>query len=241
MYSSSGLADINLTNNPSSSATSLQGASATATLQVISIPNTGNTANSAAGVPVTGGCANPYVVQSGDTLSQIAANCNISLAAIRQSNPSISNADIIYPGQQLSLPLGGVQPTSTAQPVALPVTGGSSDSQSNGLTNGSQVVLPQTAPQTLYNGAPVLRSGISLQVTALHFPANTPVNIAIGPKAAGYNVVAAGLTDATGTAISTITLPAAPDATTPWVVVVATTGQPVVQAMSHEFYIAPAQ
>lgn len=239
-FASSSLANVNLTNNGSTSESSLQGSSVVATPQIIAIQdNTANNTTANGSVPVTGGCSNPYIVQSGDSLSQIAANCNVTLAAIRLSNPDINNANLIYAGQQLNMPLAGIQPTSTAQTVTLPVTGGSSGVQ-NG-SNGSQVILPQSIPQTIYNGAPVLRTGISLQVKAIRFPPNTPVNIAIGPKTIGYNVVAAGLTDATGTVISNITVPAAPDATIPWVVVVATTGQPAIQAMSPVFYIAPAQ
>lgn len=232
LFASSSLANVDLTNSGSTTASTSSSTASTSSAQgqqVITVQdNTSTTANLP--VPVTGGCSDPYVVQDGDTLSQIATLCNTSLATIRQLNPGISNANLIYAGQQIRLSSGT---TTTVQlPTPVPVTGGSS-----GVVNQSQVVV--TSPSLLAQDT--LRAGTALQVKAVNFPANTPVSIAIGPKATGYNVVAAGMTDPTGTVISNIAVPVASDATTPYVVVVVTAGQPVVQAMSKSFYIAPAQ
>jgi LysM repeat protein len=43
-------------------------------------------------------------VRSGDTLSAIAARNGVSLSALLHANPSIKNANLIYPGQQIQIP-----------------------------------------------------------------------------------------------------------------------------------------
>lgn len=60
--------------------------------------------------PANGGSPLPsgrtYIVQSGDTLKKIAAWTGTSLELLRQANPQISNANLIYVGQVLNLPAG---------------------------------------------------------------------------------------------------------------------------------------
>lgn len=53
--------------------------------------------------PPSGGCANPYVVQRGDTLYSIAQKCGTTVAAIQQAN-GIPSPEYIFPGQQLRIP-----------------------------------------------------------------------------------------------------------------------------------------
>ena len=76
----------------------------------VTIPNT------AVMVPVTGSCADPYIVQTGDWLLKIARNCNTTLPAILQANPHILNPDRIDPGQLISMPKASVV-------IPVPVTG----------------------------------------------------------------------------------------------------------------------
>ncbi|MFC8719768.1 GH25 family lysozyme [Kitasatospora sp. NPDC057198] len=45
-----------------------------------------------------------YVVRPGDNLSQIAQAHRVTLAALEQANPKISNPDLIFPGQEINLP-----------------------------------------------------------------------------------------------------------------------------------------
>jgi len=45
-----------------------------------------------------------YTVQSGDTLSSIAADHGVSLANLIAANPQISNPDVIYPDQSINIP-----------------------------------------------------------------------------------------------------------------------------------------
>ncbi len=190
--------------------------------QVITIQESPTSANQTnASIPVTGGCTNPYTVQPGDMLSQIAVNCNTTLAVIRQANPQITDANVIFPGQKLVIP----NASQAVQPTAAPVQNAPA----------AQVPVPVTGL------LPMIQTGTGLQVKAIGYPANTPVNIAIGPQNKGDNVLTSGITDADGNLVTRIVVPSAPDSTTPWVVVVATTSQPPVQAMSQPFTIALSQ
>ena len=45
-----------------------------------------------------------YEVQSGDTMSEIAAQKDVTLSQLSLANPSIKNLDLIYIGQQLNIP-----------------------------------------------------------------------------------------------------------------------------------------
>jgi len=53
-------------------------------------------------------------VRSGDTLSAIAARNGVSLSALLKANPSIKNANLIFPGQQIQIP--GHDGSSSFQP-----------------------------------------------------------------------------------------------------------------------------
>ncbi|MBO9664706.1 phage tail tip lysozyme [Dokdonella sp.] len=48
-----------------------------------------------------------YTVKSGDTLSAIAAQKGVSLAALISANPQIKNPNLIFPGQSVNIPGGG--------------------------------------------------------------------------------------------------------------------------------------
>jgi len=50
---------------------------------------------------------NDYTIQSGDTLSGIAARYGVSVQDLLAANPQISNPDLIYSGQSLAIPSGG--------------------------------------------------------------------------------------------------------------------------------------
>ncbi len=60
-----------------------------------------------------------YIVQRGDTLRIIAARFGTSVAAILAVNPNISNPNIIYVGQRITLPGGSAtQPVVTITPAS---------------------------------------------------------------------------------------------------------------------------
>ncbi len=74
--------------------------------------------------PVTGGvaCPNPYTVQSGDWIYQIARKCGVAARDIIAANPGI-NANAIVPGQVINLPTGTSTTPATAVPPAAGCTG----------------------------------------------------------------------------------------------------------------------
>jgi len=118
-----------------------------------------------AGVLMAGLAAGPalastYTVQSGDTLSGIAARSGVSLSAIEAANPQIHNPNLIYVNQKVHVPDGrsGVTPipgpsvpaatsapatsdegsTAASQPAASEGTAtGSSSSTSSGPASSS--------------------------------------------------------------------------------------------------------
>ncbi len=53
------------------------------------------------------GSGGGYIVRHGDTLSSIAAQKGVSLAALRAANPQIRNPNLIFPGQTIALPQSG--------------------------------------------------------------------------------------------------------------------------------------
>lgn len=236
-FASSSLANVDLTPySPPDTTTNFQTPNLTTDLldepDIVVIQSGGGTGQTAPFnvVPVTGSCSDPYVVQSGDILSGIATFCNTTVAAIRAANPEITNANLIYPGQQIRIP-GAV----AAQPVApLPVTGATP-------APGTELfVSPTPAEQAAAPGLspfPVIQAGVGLRIRAINYPPNTPLSIAIGPQAGQQNVIATGMTDAFGSLVTETVVPAAPDSVTPWIVVVRTTVLPDVQAASQPFFI----
>jgi LysM repeat protein len=226
LFVSNSMSAADLSNNGAVSAQApvLAAAPPASAPQVITIQESAANRNNV--VPVTGSCTDPYTVQAGDTLSQIAEVCSTTMAAIRLANPQVTDANLIYPGQQLRIPGAAV-----TQPV--PVTGPENDK--GFILPTATAVVPVTG---LY---PQIAANTGLQIKGIGYPANTPVNIAIGPQAQGYTVVASGVTDASGNITTHITTPSAPDPQIPWVVVVTTTGSPPTQAISRPFTIGPAQ
>ncbi len=73
---------------------------------------------------------NDYTIQSGDTLSGIAARHGVSVQDLLAANPQITNPDVIYSGQSLTIPSGGGN-TGGTQGVQGP-------SGAGGATPGSQ-------------------------------------------------------------------------------------------------------
>ncbi|KRE99999.1 hypothetical protein ASG87_13510 [Frateuria sp. Soil773] len=53
-----------------------------------------------------GGAPEVYYVRSGDSLSGIAQRFGVSLAALEAANPQVSNPNLIFPGERLTIPGG---------------------------------------------------------------------------------------------------------------------------------------
>jgi len=67
----------------------------------------------------TSACGGSYIVQRGDYLSQIARTCGVTLTALLNANPGITNPNIIYVGMVLVIP-DGTNPVPTAAPTVAP-------------------------------------------------------------------------------------------------------------------------
>src|SRR3546814_19155571 len=65
---------------------------------------------------------NSHTVQHGDTLSAIARQNGVSLAALLPANPQISNPGLIYPGDSIDIPGGNAGPADAANGPAAPAT-----------------------------------------------------------------------------------------------------------------------
>jgi len=60
-----------------------------------------------------------YIVNHGDTLKQIASSFSTSMEVLLSLNPAITNANLIYAGQRLSVPTpGGTTPVPTPFPIS---------------------------------------------------------------------------------------------------------------------------
>lgn len=52
-------------------------------------------------------CSSPYTVISGDTFTGIAQKCAVAYVDLLAANLSITNPDLIFPGQQINIPQSG--------------------------------------------------------------------------------------------------------------------------------------
>ena len=52
-------------------------------------------------------CENKYTIKAGDTLGSIASAHQVTVQALLAANPSITNPDQIYVGQEICIPDGG--------------------------------------------------------------------------------------------------------------------------------------
>jgi LysM repeat protein len=83
-------------------------------------------------------------VQAGDTLGVIAKRCGISLAELLAANPTISNPNRIYSGQQIVIHGergGGAAEVVTAQPAAGFAPGAAVVVEAGGFAPGAQVKI----------------------------------------------------------------------------------------------------
>ncbi|MCC5866808.1 MAG: LysM peptidoglycan-binding domain-containing protein [Wenzhouxiangella sp.] len=100
----------------------------------VNIPgNAGANGDTSSGAPSGG----TYTVRAGDTLGAIASRHGVSLQALLQSNPGISNPNIIHPGQTLQLPAGASSPA--------PSTGPSGNANGTGSVSVTPGELPDTS------------------------------------------------------------------------------------------------
>ncbi len=70
-----------------------------------------------------------YIVKSGDFMSSIASARSVTLAALETANPSITDPSLIFPGQQVTIPGGGIPVTGGGPALSLNPSSGSAGSQ----------------------------------------------------------------------------------------------------------------
>jgi len=141
-------------------------------------------------------CTSPYVVQTGDTLSNIASRCGVTLNDLVSANPQITNPNFIRVGQNLALPA----PRSVKAVAA----------------------TPEPTVSTI-SGVP---PGTRLTVDVLNMPPNTPVKLGIGPAGGLYNVIGESLTGADGNLTTEIVIPESALPGETWTVIAITTTNP---------------
>ena len=93
--------------------------------QVILLPNPDMQLPTATPIPpdLRAGTLIPYTVQAGDSLGAIADKFNSTIEAIIEEN-SIENANALFVGQILQIPVNLVTPTATLPPTSTPITPG---------------------------------------------------------------------------------------------------------------------
>jgi LysM repeat protein len=99
--------------------------------------------------PPTSSCDEQYTVQSGDTLIEIAQACNSSVAALLNANPEIEDPSLIYTGQTLVIPEGGVERLVSIRPNSGP-PGTMVRIFASGFPPGAQVQLGFGPPESEY-------------------------------------------------------------------------------------------
>ena len=95
----------------------------------------------------------------------------------------------------------------------------------------------QVNPIVLSPSISPIPPGTNVQVKVINFPPNAPVNIGIGRPGMGYQIVNAGITDAAGTLVTSITVPEVNNPLEQWTVVVITTSGTPASAASPPFTI----
>ena len=208
--------------------------------------------------PTALACGDTYVVQRGDYLSLIARTCGVTLTALLNANPEITNINRIFPGQVIRIVPG----------ASIPVTGGtytvvrgdtlSAIARRFGTTvtvllnlnpsiiypsliyAGQVIRLPSGTTTNPGTGVPVTGTRISLSTNAVrangqvtvsvwNFPANADIDFRLGKQGSAASVVVDSRTDSLGRATATITIPSTAVRDEKWTVLVLTTSQPAGQ------------
>ena len=141
------------------------------------------------------GTTTTYTVRWGDTLAAIAWRFGTTVTQMLALNPSIVNPSLIYAGQVLKIPTGG-----TTTPGTVPVTG-------------TYVSISSAS----------VKPGGSVTVSAWSFPASAEIDFRLGKQGAAPSVIVDAMTDASGRASTTLTIPNTAVAGEKWVVLVVTT------------------
>jgi LysM repeat protein len=185
-------------------------------------------------------CNSPYIVQSGDTLKGIAQKCGVSLQALLDANPAITNPNLIYRGQRIVIPTSSSNPTQyTVQPgdtldsiaehfgvsVGLIMLSNPQIINPTRLSPGQVItipsvpIIPETGSQatlqlSLYNGL----SGTRLTITGSGFPAKETVYVAASSNGSTSSASTNANTDKNGKFTAQLRIPTDAPAGSVWVI-----------------------
>lgn len=115
----------------------------------------------------------PYTVQSGDTLSAIAARHGTTVPTLLQLNPQITNPNVIHVGQVLQVPGAGGAPPVSSGSFSAPARGVITSTWGDGrnhrgidIANSIGAPIRSVADGTIINAGPA--SGFGLWIRVRH-------------------------------------------------------------------------
>jgi LysM repeat protein len=158
-------------------------------------------------------CGSTYTVQSGDTLLRIAQQCRVTLQALLDANPAITNRNLIRTGQVIQIPGAPTQPPEDDVP---------GDPQA--------LLVPSSGP-----------AGTEVEVRVSGFPASQQVTIALGVEGVPPLEPTTAATAAQGRAQTSVTIPETAQVGERWVVTVRSTGAEEVEATSNIFLVGTGE
>jgi len=191
-------------------------------------------------------CSTTYLVQPGDTISKIAKNCGTTISVIARANPSITNLNLIYPGQTILLPGALTIIPDTGQEVYIvkPLDSMSRIAVNFGVSldalirsnpgiadpsliyTGQRILIPNTTPGIPNTGGGATiqldqtagPAGMVVYVNGSNFPAKVGVNIDLGQEGTSLTSVLAVITGQDGRFSAAVTIPSTAVPGTTWMV-----------------------
>ncbi|MEJ2601502.1 MAG: LysM domain-containing protein [Anaerolineales bacterium] len=184
-------------------------------------------------------CSSPYIVQYGDTLKGIAQKCGVTMQALLDANPAITNPNLIYRGQRIVIPTVTsnnpvkytVQPGDTLESIAkhfdvsigLILVTNPQITNPTRLSPGVVITIPATPviPVTgssaalqlsLYNGL----AGTPLTITGTSFPAKESVYVSASSPGSSTSVSTNANTDKNGKFTARLRIPTNAQAGSLW-------------------------
>jgi LysM repeat protein len=191
-------------------------------------------------------CGSTYIVQSGDTLSEIAQTCETTINAITRANPNLEDPSLIFSGDSLLLPgavtidpatgqqIYIVEPLDNLSQIAVDF-GVSLDAliaANPGISNpsliftGQRIRIPMSSPGIpITGGAPDIQlsqaagpAGQVIYVSGDNFPANVGVNINLGEQDTPVDPLLAFNTGNDGRFTVAVTIPSDAELNSTWVI-----------------------
>lgn len=145
--------------------------------------------------------ADTYTVQSGDTLSQIAANHSTTIDTLVANN-AIANANLIYVGEQLEIDAVASNASYDAtQAYVAPVVASQAPVATEAVVASAEPVATSVPATAVASAEPVVAATSAEDTTAYTAPVATTTTTAAASGSTYDQFIAAGGTDAMWTAI----------------------------------------